>query len=144
MKGMLSILFLSMMMLSSTKVDSWEIFARVKFNPKFYKEVNEYFLFPEMTAEIRALEGKTLTLTGHYLPYDLPDKNSVVLSRYPYSSCFFCGGAGPESVAEVVFASHRPKLKADKIITVTGILKLNDKDINHLNFILKDASIEQK
>ena len=142
MKGILNILFLSLMMLSSTKVDNWEIFARVKFNPKFYKEVNEYFLFPEMTKEIKALEGKPLTLTGYYLPYDLPDKNSIVLSRYPYSSCFFCGGAGPESVAEIVFSSVRPKIKADKIVTVTGTLKLNDSDINHLNFILKNASIK--
>lgn len=142
MKSATIILFLSMITLSSTQEDSWEIFARVKFNPKFYKEVNEYFLIPEMTKEIKALEGKPVTLTGHYLPYDLPDENSVVLSRYPYSSCFFCGGAGPESVAEIVFTSGRKKIKADQIITVTGTLELNDTDINHLNFILKNASIK--
>jgi hypothetical protein len=142
MKATICVLLLSVMMLSSTRVDNWEIFARVKFTPKFFKEVNEYFLFPKMNAEIKALEGKTLTLTGYYLPYDLPDENSVVLSRYPFSSCFFCGGAGPESVAEIVFTSGRPKIKADKIVTVTGTLKLNDSDINHLNFILKSASIK--
>jgi hypothetical protein len=53
--------------------------------------------------------------------------------------CFFCGGAGPEAVAEVHFAGKVPRFKADQIIMAKGILKLNGRDITHLNFILKEA-----
>src|SRR5687768_12597897 len=109
--------------------DGWEIFAKVKFTEKFFKELNEYYLAPFLDSRIRFYEGKEMTLEGYYLPFDMNDEKAVVISKNPYSACFFCGGAGPESVAEVVFASKPSRFKADQIITVTGILKLNDKDI---------------
>ena len=73
---------------------------------------------------------------------ELDDNKVIILSKFPYSQCFFCGGAGPESVAEIYFSSKRPRLKADQLITVTGLLKLNALDINHMNFILENARIE--
>jgi hypothetical protein len=62
-----------------------------------------------------------------------------VISKYPYAQCFFRGGAGPESIAEIVFAFKRPRLKVDEIIWVKGKLKINATEVNHLNFILADA-----
>jgi hypothetical protein len=124
--------------------DLWNIFAKVKFTQKFFKEPGEYYLVPFLDSRIRFYEGKDVTLEGHYLPFDLNNKNSIIISKYPYSACFFCGGAGPESVAEIVFASKPPRMKADQVITVTGILKLNDKDINHMNFILEQARLESE
>jgi hypothetical protein len=124
--------------------DGWDIFAKVKFSEKFFKELNEYYLVPFFDSRIRAYEGKEIALEGYYLPFEMNDRNSIIVSRNPYSSCFFCGGAGPESVAEVVFASKVPRLKSDQVITVTGILKLNDKDINHMNFILVHARVENE
>ncbi len=55
--------------------------------------------------------------------------------------CFFCGGASPASVAEIYFKVKPPRFKADQIIAVRGILKLNDSDIDHMNFILNDAEL---
>lgn len=124
----------------STKEDGWDTLARVPFHSKFFKEHNEYFLVPTFQTAIRAREGKEIVLKGHYMPFDLPDK-SIILSKYPYAACFFCGGAGPESVAEVVFAVKPPRFKADQIITVKGKLKLNDSDVSHLNFIVTDAEL---
>jgi hypothetical protein len=125
----------------NSEVDGWSVFARVKFNAKLIKELNEYFLVPFFDSRIRALEGKEITLRGHYMPMDLENNNVIILSKYPYSQCFFCGGAGPESVAEIVFSSKHPKLKADQIITVKGTLQLNESDVEHMNFVLKQASI---
>lgn len=124
--------------------DIWEIFAKVKFTQKFFKELDEYYLVPFLDSRIRFYEGKEITLEGYYLPFDLNNKNSVIVSKYPYSACFFCGGAGPESVAEVIFASKPPKFKPDQVITVTGILKLNNNDVNHMNFILEQARLENE
>jgi hypothetical protein len=119
--------------------DGWGILGKVKFTTKFYKEHNEYFLTPFLDSRIRFYEGKEFTLKGHYLPMDLEDKNTIIVSKYPYSACFFCGGAGPESVAEVHFKDKAPRFRADQVVTVKGILKLNEKDIKHMNFILTDA-----
>lgn len=126
---------------SSPAVDGWEIFARVKFNPTLIKELNEYFLVPFFDSRIKAYEGKEIILRGHFMPMELEDNNVIILSKFPYSQCFFCGGAGPESVAEIKLISRRPRLKADQVITVKGILSLNDLDVNHMNFILNNATL---
>lgn len=84
--------------------DGWAVFARVKFKSTFFKEINEYFLVPTFSTELNTLAGKELTLKGHYIPFDLPaNTNTIILSKNPFTSCFFCGGAGPESVAEINF-----------------------------------------
>lgn len=142
MKLLETFLLISLLNVPAKSPDSWEIFARVKFSSKFFKEHNEYFLVPFFDSKIKAYEGKEITLLGHYMPMDLDDNKVIILSKFPYSQCFFCGGAGPESVAEIYFSSKRPRLKADQVITVTGTLKLNALDINHMNFILENARIE--
>lgn len=121
--------------------NAWLLFEKVKYTEKFYKEVNEYYLTPFFDSKIRQYENHEIILKGHFIPFDLEEKNVIILSKYPYSACFFCGGAGPESVAEIRFKKKPPKFKGDQIIQVSGKLKLNDKDINHMNFILTDASI---
>ena len=44
------------------------------------------------------------------------------------SQCFFCGGGGPESIAEVNFAKDPGKFQVDDLVTVRGKLKLNFDD----------------
>jgi hypothetical protein len=120
--------------------EGWDIFARVKFTEQTIQ--NEYYLVPFLDTRIKSFEGKVISLKGYYLPMDLADDRTIILSKNPYSMCFFCGGAGPESVAEIIFSSKRPKLKPDQVITITGKLKLNARDIEHMNFILEDAIIK--
>ena len=134
-------LFLSIS-LQAQPQDGWSNFARVKFNARYFKEFKEHFLVPEFDSTIRALEGKEISIRGYYMPIDLVDSHAIILSRYPYAQCFFCGGAGPESVVEVIFSAEHPKLKTDQIITVRGKLRLNDTDINHLNFILDNVELQ--
>lgn len=122
--------------------DGWDLFAKVKFTPQLVKEYDEYFLIPFFDSRIKFHEGKEMTLQGYYMPMGLEGRYTIVLSRNPYSSCFFCGGAGPESVAEIILTSKAPRFTVDQIVTVTGTLKLNEKDINHMNFILENARVE--
>lgn len=119
--------------------NGWLLFEQVKYTDRFYKEVNEYYLTPFFDSKIRRYENQHILLKGHYMPFDMKDKKVIILSKYPYSACFFCGGAGPESVAEIRFKEKPPRFKTDQVIQVSGKLRLNDKDINQLNFILIDA-----
>lgn len=119
--------------------NGWLLFSRVKYTERFYKELNEYYLTPFFDSKIRQYENQEILLKGHFLPFDIDEKNVIVISKVPYAACFFCGGAGPESVAEIHFKEKRPKFKVDQVIQVSGKLILNDKDINHMNFILKEA-----
>jgi hypothetical protein len=90
------------------------------------------------------LEGKEITIEGFYVPFAPEDGNYIIISKYPMSQCFFCGGGGPESIAEVNFKGAVPRLQVDDIITVRGKLKLNSEDIEHVNFILTDAVLVKK
>ena len=126
------------------QADGWASFARTKFEAKYNDSAKEYFLYPNFPAELKALEGKEIDLEGYHLPIDVDDNAYIILSKFPYSQCFFCGGAGPESISEVVFKTKQDRLEADQFIRVKGKLKLNTSDIEHGNFILEEAVLLKK
>lgn len=138
MKLLLAVFFLFLPI--QDDLEGWKLFSRVAFEAKYFPEYKETFLVPRFNQEIIRKSGSLLVLRGHYLPLDLQG-NSIIISKYPYAACFFCGGAGPESVAEIFFSVKPPKLKPDQVITVRGKLRLNKSDVNHMNFILDDAEL---
>jgi hypothetical protein len=126
---------------SAPPEEGWSLFAKVKFTEKYFKELDEYYLFPFFDSKIKQAEGSEIILKGFYIPMELDDKKTLIISKTKNSECFFCGGSGPETVAEVKLSVNVPRMKADQIITVTGFLKLNDTDVAHMNFILEKAKI---
>ncbi|SFD67067.1 DUF3299 domain-containing protein [Spirosoma endophyticum] len=122
---------------------SWEVLRDVTFKKKWYAEESVYMLYPTFGQGIQKLNGKTVELTGYVLPVDL-ESNIYVLSAFPYSACFFCGGAGPESVVSLKFKKTDKKFKTDERRTFHGTLKLNADNIYELNYILADAEMIDK
>lgn len=120
-------------------METWNIFAKTKFEPKFDEKLGEYLFYPTFSEDVKKLEGKEVTLEGFYVPFSPEDDDYIIVSKFPMSQCFFCGGGGPESVAEVNFAKHPGRFQVDDLITVRGKLKLNADDLDHINFILTDA-----
>ena len=120
-------------------METWNVFAKTKFEPKFDERLGEYLFYPTFTEDIKKLEGKEITLEGFYVPFAPEGDDYIILSKFPMSQCFFCGGGGPESVAEVNFAKEPGRFQVDDLITVKGKLKLNADDLDHINFILIDA-----
>jgi hypothetical protein len=121
------------------KFDAWHEFAKTKFEPKYYESSGEYLFYPNFTSELKALVGKEITVEGYYVPFAPEDGDYIILSKFPMSQCFFCGGGGPESVVEVNFSKDPGKFQVDDLITVKGKLKLNTDNQEHVNFILTDA-----
>jgi hypothetical protein len=126
------------------KFDSWNEFAKTKFEPKYQEKIGEYVFYPTFTQELKNLEGKEITLEGFYVPFAPEEGSYIILSKFPMSQCFFCGGGGPESIAEVSFAKGLPKFQVDDVVTVKGKLKLNSDDLDHMNFILVGAEVINK
>lgn len=134
-------LILSFLLSFSQQPSGWEIFEDTRFTIKWVDELGADVELPVFSKSIRSLEGSEVSLTGHYLPFEL-EGNRIFISRMPYASCFFCGsGVGQESVAEVVFKKTAPILKVDQLVKVKGTLKLNKDDFDHLVFIIEDAEI---
>lgn len=132
-------LFLSGLCFAQTPSDGWTAFAKTKFDAKYNEKAGEYFLYPTFPADLKANVGKEIDLEGYYLPIDVDGDAYIILSKFPYSQCFFCGGAGPESIAEIYFKVKPPKFEGDQFIRIKGKLKLNDADLEHGNFIVDEA-----
>lgn len=136
----------------------WKMLSRVIYEdrvmpvPDMDKEVLESYsvlpgdsivaMFPIFHDEIKVLEGKPIQIKGYLIPVEGEDSGKLhFLSANPNSSCFFCGGAGPESVMDVKTRRPHKDLKMDEILTFRGRLRLNDTDLNFLNYILEDAEL---
>ena len=96
--------------------------------------------FQNSLSSVKAFDNKEVQIRGFIIPVDIV-QDYYVLSANPYSSCFFCGQAGPESVMEVQLVKQYEGLRMDQVITFKGKLKLNVDDIYQLNYVLEDAEI---
>lgn len=119
---------------------SWKRLADVQFTRKLNKELSMYFLYPTFGLSVNALQGKDISIRGYMIPVDEND-NIYVISAKPMAACFFCGGAGPESIMELQFKKKKQRFRTDEVLTVRGKLVLNANDVDHLNYILKDAEV---
>jgi hypothetical protein len=77
-------------------------------------------------------------LSGYLIPIDLVS-NTYVISAFPNASCFFCGGAGPESVMELQLIKANRNYRTDEWKRFKGRLCLNKDDEKHLHYLLEDA-----
>ncbi len=132
-------LLLTSLVCFSQKQITWKDLSAVKFTEKYFVDYEDTFLYPEFLPSVKALEGKRVTIKGYYLNI-APENRIYVLSKSPMSSCFFCGAAGPETSIQLQFMIE-PPYKTDDIVLVTGTLKLNSDDVDHLNYILMDCEI---
>ena len=119
--------------LSQDKV--WKTLSKITYK----KEYNEMMGFkvdvPVFSEEVKALEGKKVSIRGYIIPVEgYKGHKEFIFSAYPYNMCFFCGGAGPETVMEV-YANEAIEYTAEPI-TIRGKLELNADDINRLIYSL--------
>lgn len=69
-------------------------------------------------------ENQEVTITGYLIPMDVSE-NKYALSKNPFTSCFFCGNAGPATVIELQFKEDPGRFATDKYLMVKGRLRLN-------------------
>ena len=118
---------------------TWEDLTDVEFKDVYVEELDAYYWKPIFGTSVQNLEGKRFHITGYVIPVDL-DEDFYVLSRYPYANCFFCGGAGPETVVDLQFTGRPPREYAtDERLTFAGELKLNSDDVYQMNYIIVGA-----
>jgi hypothetical protein len=118
---------------------TWAELADVDFKDVYLEELDSYYWKPVFGAQVLAAEGQDVYITGYVIPVDL-DEDFYVLSRYPFANCFFCGGAGPESVVDLRFAdSDHRTYQTDERLTFHGNVRLNADDVYQMNYILEGA-----
>ena len=93
---------------------------------------------PVFSEGVKNLEGKEVTIKGYIIPVEgYKSHKEFILSAFPYNMCFFCGGAGPETVMEI-YANDAVEYTAEPV-TLKGKLELNSTDVNRLIYALHDV-----
>ncbi len=126
---------------STTKdVSIWKTLSKITYK----KEYDEFLGFkidkPVFADVVKDLEGQEVEVKGYIIPVEgYKSHSEFIFSAYPYNMCFFCGGAGPETVMEV--ESAEPVEYSAEQVVLKGKLVLNADDINRLMYLLVDARL---
>lgn len=138
MRTLLTLVFYATLGGALLAQSGWSTLARVTFTKEFDAELGLKVDRPTFGEAVTALDGETIQLRGYVIPTEgYKSHREFVFSAYPYSMCFFCGGAGPETVVEV-FAREPVEYSAEAI-ELEGTLRLNADDPNALMYRIEDA-----
>lgn len=119
---------------------TWDQLKSLQFEEAYDESTGGFYEKPVFGFVQKSLAGKKVKITGYVLPMDA-DLNYYVVSAFPFSSCFFCGGAGPESVIDLQLADSQEKFKNDQRVSFCGTLRLNEGNVFDFPYILVDAEV---
>ncbi|MCC6815215.1 MAG: hypothetical protein IT267_02250 [Saprospiraceae bacterium] len=138
MKSIIAFLILSSYLViddQSPPPSTWSKLVKVSYKKSFDEILGIPVDKPIFSKDVKNLEGKKIILKGYIIPTDgYKSHKEFIFSAFPYSSCFFCGKAGPETVVEV--EAIEAIQYTSEPIEIEGILKLNSEDINRLMYQL--------
>jgi hypothetical protein len=116
----------------------WQTLINIKYGMQWNEDEGKKLNMPIYSDKLKKLDGKEVYIKGFVLPIDIT-ADQYVLSMNPFSSCFFCGAAGPETVMRLNFNSDHRRYETDEYLTFKGISTLNHGNINRLKYILYNA-----
>ena len=116
----------------------WKTLAKISYKKDYDELLGFKVDKPVFSEDVKALAGQEIVLKGYIIPVQgYESQTEFIFSAFPYNMCFFCGGAGPETVMEVVSLEPVP-YTADPV-TIKGVLRLNATDINRLMYSLEEV-----
>jgi hypothetical protein len=125
---------------AQTADNIWKTLAKITYKKQYDEMLGFKIDVPVFSDDVKKLAGKEIKIKGYIIPVEgYKSHKEFIFSAFPYSMCFFCGGAGPETVMEV-YAKEAIKFSADPI-TIKGKLELNDSDINRLIYAIRDVEL---
>ncbi|MEN0049634.1 MAG: DUF3299 domain-containing protein [Bacteroidota bacterium] len=121
---------------------NWDILADVSFVSEYVEEMGTMQSIPRFGEDPKNYEGKEISISGYTIPID-GTGTYYVLSKFPYANCYFCGGAGPETIIELSLkADAQRRFKTDEHVTIVGKLQLNENDVYRLPYLVVEATVE--
>ena len=125
---------------AQTSPNLWKTLSKITFKKEYDEMLGFKVDVPVFSKEIQDLSGKEVTVKGYIIPVEgYKSHKEFVFSAFPYNMCFFCGGAGPETVMEVV--AKEPVKYTAEAVTLRGVLELNSTDINRLMYSLSEVEL---
>jgi len=116
----------------------WKTLSKITYKKQYDELMGFKIDVPVFSDRVKALEGKVVEVKGYIIPVEgYKSHKEFIFSAFPYNMCFFCGGAGPETVMEV--ESRDPVEYTAEQVILKGKLTLNDDDVNRLMYLITDA-----
>ena len=141
MKNLISVFLLlsyGILNVNAQSTIAWDVLADVQLEEKYDANLGINYYNASFGAA-QAFESQEIILSGFIIPLDALG-TQYVLSRNPQTSCFFCGGAGPESVVKLELKPRAIKrYQTDARLTFEGRLKLNSTTKEDLLYIMERA-----
>ncbi len=120
--------------------NTWKTLSKITYKKEYDELMGFKVDVPVFSDEIKKMAGEEIKIKGYIIPVEgYKSHTEFIFSAYPYNMCFFCGGAGPETVMEVT--SLEPVKYTAEQIEIQGKLELNDSDVNRLMYILTDVRL---
>lgn len=125
--------------------DVWSTLAMVTFENSYDPDFMMEIKIPKVSRAVEKLDSKEIELEGYIIPLTgQVEQSHFMLSKFPQSTCFFCGKAGPESAMQVFMKDNTKIRITERKVRVKGVLIVNPKDITSLLYTLENAEITEK
>jgi hypothetical protein len=136
--GLFWTLLMAVQVQAQNEANMWKTLSKITYTKEYDEILGFKVDVPQFSTEIQQLEDKEIVIKGYIIPVEgYKSHKEFIFSAYPYNMCFFCGGAGPETVMEV-YAKEDIKYTTEPVI-IKGKLELNSSDINRLIYALHGA-----
>jgi hypothetical protein len=116
---------------------TWKLLGEIKYEKRKHPQYGEVD-FPVVNAKVKTKGKKRVLISGFIVPID---SKSFAISKNVFAACFFCGKAGPESIAGIKFRGTTPKLKTDQYVIVEGLFRYNETNADDWVYNLDDVII---
>lgn len=122
---------------------SWKNLDSLIIEYYYDSDYGDYLGKPTFSKESKLWNGKNVIIEGYWIPVsEIGDSTVSVLSALPYAQCFFCSGAGIETVMQIKSKGNLKRMETDEKITLKGKLLLNSDNPMELYYQLIDATVQ--
>ncbi len=125
--------------------DSWSTLGMVTFDKTYDSDFGMELMTPKYSPVVLSMDGEEIEVEGYFIALNgKQEQNHFMLSKFPQSTCFFCGKAGPETAMQVFLADGKKQKYSDEKIKVKGTLRINTTDPTGLLYTLEQAKSIEK
>lgn len=120
---------------------TWKDLDSLKVSYYFDADYGDYLGKPSFSEKVKGWDGKNVSIEGYWIPVsEIGDSTVSVLSALPYAQCFFCSGAGIETVMQIKANKLLRRMDTDEKVALKGRFLLNRDNPMELYYQLVDAS----
>ena len=122
--------------------DMWTTLGLVTFRTTYNPEYMMETKIPKISGAVEKIDGTIIEVEWYIIPLTGQISQShFMLSKFPQSTCFFCGKAGPETAMQVFMKNNQKVKITERKVKVKGTLLVNPKDASSLLYTLENAEI---